>query len=81
MILDLSIDKFGLHQMVNPNASETAVSLHLYSPPIPACKIFDPSNGACKLISSAKIDSKEGIRLVSPTSDQPAHAALTLTKN
>ena len=61
-------DKFGLHQMVNSNANETCVSLHLYSPPIPACKIFDPANGACKTICSSKIDSKQGIRLVtSPT--------------
>jgi len=50
-------DEFGVHQMCNE--SETgAVSLHIYSPPIPACKIFDANSGSCKEVDSSRIDSR-----------------------
>ncbi|XP_034955886.1 cysteine dioxygenase type 1 isoform X2 [Zootoca vivipara] len=38
-------DCIGLHRVENPSHTETAVSLHLYSPPFEACYTFDQRTG------------------------------------
>nr|XP_020635704.1 cysteine dioxygenase type 1 [Pogona vitticeps] len=38
-------DSIGLHRVENPSHTETAVSLHLYSPPFEACHTFDQRTG------------------------------------
>jgi len=38
-------DELGLHRVENPSHSDSAVSLHLYSPPFKACQIFDERTG------------------------------------
>jgi len=50
-------DEFGVHQMCN-ESTERAVSIHIYSPPIPACKIFDADSGSFKQVDSSRIDSR-----------------------
>jgi len=56
-------DEFGVHQMANCSDRGT-VSLHIYSPPIPACKIFDPESGSHQHVNSNRIDSKDGKPIV-----------------
>lgn len=38
-------DELGLHRVENCSHSNTAVSLHLYSPPFSSCQIFDERTG------------------------------------
>uniref|UniRef100_A0A0B8RZ61 Cysteine dioxygenase n=1 Tax=Philothamnus irregularis TaxID=1899461 RepID=A0A0B8RZ61_9SAUR len=38
-------DSIGLHRVENPSHTETAVSLHLYSPPFEICQTFDQRTG------------------------------------
>ncbi|XP_015271784.1 PREDICTED: cysteine dioxygenase type 1 [Gekko japonicus] len=38
-------DSIGLHRVENPSHTETAVSLHLYSPPFETCHAFDQRTG------------------------------------
>ncbi|CAG7835243.1 unnamed protein product [Allacma fusca] len=38
-------DALGLHSMGIADNVDTAVSLHLYSPPISSCQVFDPRTG------------------------------------
>ncbi|NP_001083506.1 cysteine dioxygenase type 1 L homeolog [Xenopus laevis] len=38
-------DSIGLHRVENPSHTETAVSLHLYSPPFGECNTFDQRTG------------------------------------
>ncbi|XP_048360010.1 cysteine dioxygenase type 1 isoform X1 [Sphaerodactylus townsendi] len=38
-------DCIGLHRVENPSHTETAVSLHLYSPPFETCHAFDQRTG------------------------------------
>nr|XP_060617916.1 cysteine dioxygenase type 1 [Anolis sagrei ordinatus] len=38
-------DSIGLHRVENPSHTETAVSLHLYSPPFASCYTFDQRTG------------------------------------
>lgn len=38
-------DTIGLHRVENPSHTETAVSLHLYSPPFETCQTFDQRTG------------------------------------
>jgi len=38
-------DELGLHRVENVSHSETAVSLHLYSPPFQSCQVFDERTG------------------------------------
>jgi len=38
-------DSIGLHRMENPSHSQTAVSLHLYSPPFESVLLFDQRTG------------------------------------
>uniref|UniRef100_A0A8C5PN61 Cysteine dioxygenase n=1 Tax=Leptobrachium leishanense TaxID=445787 RepID=A0A8C5PN61_9ANUR len=38
-------DSIGLHRVENPSHTETAVSLHLYSPPFDQCHTFDQRTG------------------------------------
>lgn len=51
MLFSLSIyslppsDDIGLHRVENPSHSDTAVSLHLYFPPIKVCRSFNQQTG------------------------------------
>jgi len=38
-------DAYGLHRVENPSHIDTAVSLHLYSPPFDMCECFDQRSG------------------------------------
>lgn len=38
-------DKIGLHRVLNNSSSEDLVTLHLYSPPILKCEVFDEATG------------------------------------
>lgn len=38
-------DEIGLHRIENPSHTDTAVTLHLYSPPFDECKCFDQYTG------------------------------------
>jgi len=38
-------DELGLHRVENPSHSNSAVSLHLYSPPFKSCQVFDERTG------------------------------------
>jgi len=38
-------DQLGLHRVENTSHSDTAVSLHLYSPPFKSCQVFDERTG------------------------------------
>ena len=38
-------DTIGLHRVENPSHSDTAVTLHLYSPPFSECQSFDERTG------------------------------------
>lgn len=38
-------DSIGLHRVENPSHTESAVSLHLYSPPFDICQTFDQRTG------------------------------------
>lgn len=38
-------DELGLHRVENSSHSNTAVSLHLYSPPFQSCQMFDERTG------------------------------------
>lgn len=38
-------DNIGLHRVENPSTVDTAVSLHLYSPPYSKCNIFNKETG------------------------------------
>ena len=38
-------DSLGLHRVENVSHTETAVSLHLYSPPFQTCRTFDQRTG------------------------------------
>ncbi|KTF90317.1 hypothetical protein cypCar_00039869 [Cyprinus carpio] len=38
-------DSIGLHRVENVSHTETAVSLHLYSPPFQTCQTFDQRTG------------------------------------
>lgn len=38
-------DDIGLHQIKNPMETQMSYSLHLYSPPIAECRMFDPITG------------------------------------
>ncbi|XP_048750122.2 cysteine dioxygenase type 1-like [Ostrea edulis] len=38
-------DEIGLHRVENPSHSDTAVTLHLYSPPFSECQSFDERTG------------------------------------
>lgn len=38
-------DDIGLHRVENPSHSDTAVTLHLYSPPFSECQSFDERTG------------------------------------
>ncbi|KAM5192272.1 cysteine dioxygenase type 1 isoform 1-T1 [Mantella aurantiaca] len=38
-------DSIGLHRVENPSHTESAVSLHLYSPPFDHCQTFDQRTG------------------------------------
>ncbi|XP_077288699.1 cysteine dioxygenase type 1 [Arctopsyche grandis] len=38
-------DSLGLHRVENPSNANTAVSLHLYSPPFDACHVFNQQTG------------------------------------
>ena len=38
-------DTLGLHRVENPSHSDTAVTLHLYSPPFSECQSFDERTG------------------------------------
>lgn len=40
-----SADTIGLHRVENPSHSDTAVTLHLYSPPFSECQSFDERTG------------------------------------
>lgn len=52
-------DAIGLHRVENPSHTDTAVSLHLYSPPICHCKCFDQRSGraeSCRVTFHTKCD-------------------------
>lgn len=34
-------DSIGLHQIINPNEDQNAITLHIYYPPFNVCKVFD----------------------------------------
>ncbi|XP_043915572.1 cysteine dioxygenase type 1 [Protopterus annectens] len=38
-------DSIGLHRVENPSHTESAISLHLYSPPFETCQTFDQRTG------------------------------------
>lgn len=44
-------DSRGLHKMGNASALAPAVSLHIYSPPIARCRVFDEVSGAAREVS------------------------------
>lgn len=39
------LDSIGLHRVENVSHTESAVSLHLYSPPFQTCQTFDQRTG------------------------------------
>lgn len=43
--LTFFVDSIGLHRVENPSHTETAISLHLYSPPFEICQTFDQRTG------------------------------------
>ena len=45
LIYFISLDTIGLHRVENVSHTDTAVSLHLYSPPITCCQSFDERTG------------------------------------
>ncbi|KAI8871728.1 cysteine dioxygenase type I, partial [Ramicandelaber brevisporus] len=56
-------DRIGLHRVSNASDSEPAVSLHLYSPPIRICKMFNERTGAARAVSCQVFFSKDGVRI------------------
>lgn len=57
-------DEIGLHEIA-PAGEEQAVTLHLYSRPIAACRVFDPATGR---VSMRQLDyhSVEGVGVAAP---------------
>ncbi len=41
----LTADTVGLHRVENPSHTDTAISLHLYCPPITVCQSFEERTG------------------------------------
>ncbi|KAH9218200.1 RmlC-like cupin domain-containing protein, partial [Leptodontidium sp. 2 PMI_412] len=57
-------DRLGLHEIVNPDEGEYAVSLHLYTPPNAAtygCHVYDPITGESKHVMQSAYDSVRGV--------------------
>ncbi|KAL2062524.1 hypothetical protein VTL71DRAFT_6790 [Oculimacula yallundae] len=57
-------DRLGLHEIINPDGEEYAVSLHLYTPPNAAtygCHIYDPATGQSKHVMQGAYDSVRGV--------------------
>ena len=53
-------DSIGLHCIENPSHTDTAVSLHIYCPPITCCKCFDQRTGkakSCQVCFTTRCDS------------------------
>ncbi|KAJ1652594.1 hypothetical protein IWQ61_007110 [Dispira simplex] len=55
-------DKIGLHRVGNPSATLPAVSLHLYTPPIRACRSFNETTGKARSSSCQTFYSQYGVR-------------------
>ncbi|KAH9873107.1 hypothetical protein J1614_005504 [Plenodomus biglobosus] len=58
-------DKLGLHKIKNPNPTEYAVSLHLYTPPnaaIYGCNTFDEKTGVPRRVNKCTFYSEYGQR-------------------
>ncbi|TDH68657.1 hypothetical protein CCR75_007473 [Bremia lactucae] len=54
-------DSFGLHKIGNPHAKDSAITMHLYSPPYEKCRIWlDPENVAKSSISVANYYTEYG---------------------
>ncbi|XP_066587486.1 cysteine dioxygenase type 1 [Prorops nasuta] len=54
-------DSLGLHRVENPSAVNSAVSLHLYSPPFESCSVFNKQTGqrtTCKVTFWSKYGEK-----------------------
>ncbi|KAK4541443.1 hypothetical protein LTR36_008044 [Oleoguttula mirabilis] len=59
-------DRLGLHRIQNPDQSEVAVSLHLYTPPNAAkhgCHIFDESTGKKSHVQQCHFYSELGVKM------------------
>ncbi|KAF2403644.1 cysteine dioxygenase [Trichodelitschia bisporula] len=56
-------DTIGLHRISNPDPNEVAVSLHLYTPPIPTCHSFDERTGKASSVQQCVYFSYLGNRL------------------
>lgn len=54
-------DELGLHRIA-PIGERRAVSLHLYSRPIPQCQVYDPSTGEISL-RTLRYYSRRGVRV------------------
>ncbi|KAJ1969187.1 hypothetical protein IWQ62_000783 [Dispira parvispora] len=55
-------DKIGLHRVGNPSTTLSAVSLHLYTPPIRACRSFNETTGKARSSSCQTFYSQYGVR-------------------
>ncbi|BFZ58316.1 hypothetical protein PYCC9005_005378 [Savitreella phatthalungensis] len=58
-------DALGVHRICNPSATETAVSLHLYTPPWTAqygCQVFDEQSGRAHRVRQVGFYSVDGKR-------------------
>eukprot|EP00126_Sphaerothecum_destruens_P000261 Sdes_comp10309_c0_seq1m1948 len=53
-------DKIGLHRISNPDYSNPAFTLHLYSPPYEECRRFDERTGAASVTPKITFYSKMG---------------------
>ncbi len=52
-------DKIGLHRICNPDRELPAISLHLYSPSISQCKVYN-ENSATQVVEACAFDSVKG---------------------
>ena len=55
-------DEIGLHRVCNRNLKESAISLHLYSPPILNCQTFNENDSKARKSSCCTFFTIKGKR-------------------
>lgn len=63
-MVDIPIDKIGLHRISNPSSERGAVSLHLYTPPYEVCKTFEEKTGRARSSGKCSFYSVGGRRSI-----------------
>lgn len=60
-------DNLGVHRMINGSNTDVAISLHLYSPRVESCFVFEEEDGQSEKLFMSNLYSKDGVLNHPPT--------------